>query len=56
MAREFTASKFAPVEIPTVQSVFNVHGEEVNLLEQQKKLFKMFCETHDCNYRLPEDF
>ena len=55
-ARNFVASKFAPVKIPTVQSIFNVHGEEVNLLEQQKKLFKMFCETHDCNYRLPRDF
>ena len=35
--------------VPTVQSVFNVHGSEVNLLVRQKDLVEEFCKSHACN-------
>ena len=49
--RKAFSSAFKPFKIPTVKSSFNVHGSEVNLLEQQKKLFDIFCKSHSCNFK-----
>ena len=51
--RKTLSSAFSPVKVPTVQSTFNIHKEEVNLLEQQKKLFEMFCQSRSCNFDNP---
>ena len=33
---------------PKLKDVLNIHGSEIDLMQRQKELLYMFCNTHDC--------